>query len=88
MKAAKATTAQTELLENMALLLSSNCAWIQNNFPNDRLLANRSNSFFILCSPLFLRRISENTELAKTGAARIFSSCFSVAEPLPVWPKH
>jgi hypothetical protein len=37
----------------------------------------------------FLRRISENIELAsKDWAARIFSLCFSVAEPLPVWPKQ
>src|SRR2546426_4678532 len=40
-KAAKATTAQTELLENMALLFSSNCAYLENNFPNDRLVTNR-----------------------------------------------
>ena len=43
MKAAKATTAKTELLGNTTLLLSPNraCIGIENNFANDRLLDNR-----------------------------------------------
>src|SRR5215468_6477414 len=55
-KAAKATTAKTELLGNMTLILSSNRACIENNFATGRLLDNRQNNFFILYSFFFSLR--------------------------------